>query len=158
METDCQRLVQQHTDRLYRLALSYCRNREDAEDVVQEVFIKYLKHRGTFQNEAQLRSWLLKVTANTCRDLLRSPWRHRRCSLEEIGEPAVLMEEESALLTAVLGLPTKYRGIVHLYYYEDYSVADIAEILEISESAVRMRLLRARQRLKDELEGVWSDE
>ncbi len=141
---------------LYRLAFSYCRNREDAEDVVQDVFVKLLRSDLCFPDEEHLKSWLLKVTVNTCKDLLRSPWRWRCCSLEAV-ESVVLMKEESALLSAVLGLPVKYRGVVHLYYYEGHSVSQIAATLGISESAVRMRLLRARQKLKDELGGIWND-
>ena len=158
MEMDCQQVVKTYAGALYRLAFSYCRNRADAEDVVQEVFLRYLKHTGSFPDETRRRSWLMTVTANTCRDLLRSPWRCRCCPLEEAAEPAALMEEESALLTAVLGLPAKYRGVVHLYYYEEYSTKEIAAILGISESAVRMRLMRARQTLKEELRGEWSNE
>lgn len=158
METDCQQMVREYTPRLYRLAFSYCRNQADAEDIVQEVFLKYLRAAPAFPTEEQRRAWLLKVTANACRDLLRSPWRRRFCSLEDVEEPAVWMEEESQLLSAVLGLGARYRAVVHLYYYEDYSVAQIARTLGISESAVRMRLMRARQKLKTELEGVWHDE
>ena len=158
METDCRQLVYRYMGTLYRLAYSFCRNRADAEDVVQSVFEKYLRCRPTFETEEKRKAWLMKVTANACKDLLRAPWRCRCCSLEEAAEPAVLMEEESALLSAVLGLPAKYRGVVHLYYYEDYTVTQIANVLNISESAVRMRLMRARQKLKEELEGDWSDE
>lgn len=158
MKKDCQQVAQSYANTLYRLAFSYCRNPADAEDVVQDVFVKYLKYPKDFLDEDHLRAWLMKVTVNTCRDLFRSPWRHRCCSLEEAMETAELMEEESALLSAVLSLSAKYRGVIHLYYYEDYSVAEIAEIMGISESAVRMRLLRARQKLKVKLGGVWSDE
>lgn len=158
METDCQEVAQRYTLTLYRLAFSFCRNREDAEDIVQDVFLKYLKQPDTFPDEQRRRSWLLKVTANACKDLLRAPWRCRCCSLEEAAEPAVLMKEDSELLLAVLGLPAKYRGVVHLYYYEDLSVAEIAAVLNLSESAVRMRLMRARQKLREELGGIWSDE
>lgn len=157
MDLDPQQLVERYAQRMYRLAFSYCRNRQDAEDVVQEVFSKYLRHKPAFPDEEKCLAWLLKATANTCRDLLRSPWRGKCCSLEEAAEPAVLMEEESALLSAVGNLPAKYRGVVHLYYYEDYSVTQTAATLGISESAVRMRLLRARQKLKDELGGIWNE-
>ena len=95
---------------------------------------------------------------NACMDLLRSPWRGRCCALEEATEPTVLMQEESELVLAVLNLPAKYRGVIHLYYYEDYSITEIAGILNVSESAVRMRLMRARQKLKEQLGGIWSDE
>lgn len=155
METDCQQLVQTYAGTLYRLAFSYCRNRQDAEDVVQEVFLKYLKQKGSFPDENSRRNWLMKVTVNTCKDLFRAPWRSRCCSLEEAAEPAALMPEESELLSAVLRLPAKYRVAVHLYYYEDYSIAEIAKMVNASESAVRMRLQRARQKLKTELGGFW---
>ncbi|MEE1036251.1 MAG: sigma-70 family RNA polymerase sigma factor [Oscillospiraceae bacterium] len=158
MNTDCLQSAQRYTRNMYRLAFSYCRNREDAEDVVQEVFLKLLRQKSEFLDEQKLRSWLLKVTVNACMDLLRSPWRGRCCALEEATEPTVLMQEESELMLAVLNLPAKYRGVIHLYYYEDYSITEIAGILNVSESAVRMRLMRARQKLKEQLGGTWSDE
>lgn len=158
MNTDCLQSAQRYTRNMYRLAFSYCRNREDAEDVVQEVFLKLLRQKSEFLDEQKLRSWLLKVTVNACMDLLRSPWRGRCCALEEATEPTVLMQEESELVLAVLNLPAKYRGVIHLYYYEDYSITEIAGILNVSESAVRMRLMRARQKLKEQLGGTWSDE
>lgn len=158
MNTDCLQSAQRYTSNMYRLAFSYCRNREDAEDVVQEVFLKLLRQKSEFLDEQKLRSWLLKVTVNACMDLLRSPWRGRCCALEEATEPTVLMQEESELVLAVLNLPAKYRGVIHLYYYEDYSITEIAGILNVSESAVRMRLMRARQKLKEQLGGIWSDE
>lgn len=158
MNTDCLQSAQRYTRNMYRLAFSYCRNREDAEDVVQEVFLKLLRQKSEFLDEQKLRSWLLKVTVNACMDLLRSPWRGRCCALEEATEPTVLMQEENELMLAVLNLPAKYRGVIHLYYYEDYSITEIAGILNVSESAVRMRLMRARQKLKEQLGGTWSDE
>lgn len=158
MNTDCLQSAQRYTRNMYRLAFSYCRNREDAEDVVQEVFLKLLRQKSEFLDEQKLRSWLLKVTVNACMDLLRSPWRGRCCALKEATEPTVLMQEESELMLAVLNLPAKYRGVIHLYYYEDYSITEIAGILNVSESAVRMRLMRARQKLKEQLGGTWSDE
>ena len=158
MNTDSLQSGQRFTRNMYRLAFSYCRNREDAEDVVQEVFLKLLRQKSEFLDEQKLRSWLLKVTVNACMDLLRSPWRGRCCALEEATEPTVLMQEESELMLAVLTLPAKYRGVIHLYYYEDYSITAIAGILTVSASAVRMRLMRARQKLKEQLGGTWSDE
>lgn len=158
MQTDCQQVAESYTAMLYRLAFSHCRNRADAEDVVQEVFLKYLNHTGTFESEAHLRAWLIRVTVNASKDLFRSPWHSRCCSLEEVAEPSVLMPEESALVWAVLHLPAKYRVIVHLYYYEDYSTAEIAQIMGISESAVSTRLLRARKKLKETLGGNWNDD
>ena len=155
---DPQQVAEAYADALFRLAFSCCHNRADAEDVVQDVFVKYLRHRGTFPDEASRRSWLMKVTVSICRDLFRAPWRRRCCALEQIAEPAAGMPEENALLEAVMRLPEKYRAAVHLYYYEDYTAAQIAKILGISEPAVRMRLMRARQTLKAELGGLWNDE
>ena len=155
---DCREVVEIYADALYRLALSYCRNRADAEDVVQDVFLKYLRHRGDFPDEASRRSWLMKVTVNTCRDLFRAPWKRRCCALEAAAEVTALMPEESAMLEAVSALPTKYRVVVHLHYYEGYTAPELAQMLGISESAVRMRLLRARQNIKATLGGQWENE
>ena len=152
METDCRQVAEKYMDPLFRLAFSYCRNRADAEDVVQEVFLKYLSGKQTFLTEAHLRAWLIRVTINECRDLFRKPFKGRCCSLEEAGEPATFLPEESALL------PAKYRVLVHLYYYEDYSLKEIAAMTGISESAAGTRLQRARKKLKDELGGIWENE
>lgn len=140
--------VERHSDRVYRLAYSYCR--EDAEDIMQEVFLRFWRSDPQCPDEARERAWLLKVTANLCRSLLRAPWRRRLIPLEA-DYPAP--EHEPLGMVELVGrLPPKYRAVIHLYYYEEYSVKECAELLGLTETAVQTRLYRARERLKKLLE------
>lgn len=136
---------------VYRLAMVYLARPADAEDVTQEAFIRLLCRAPAFSDEAHRQRWLLQVTANLCRDQLRSFWRRRVTELED-AIPAAPAEEREAL-AAVAALPEKYRLPIHLHYYEGYSVAETAEILKLGQSAVKMRLKRGRELLKLELEG-----
>lgn len=158
MHISFEQAVERFGPTLYRLAFSYCHNREDAEDVVQEVFVKYLRAEPDFDAEEDLKRWLMTVTANTCRDLLKSAWYKR-------GRPAQLLQElpytdghtdlRLEMGRALAALAPKYSQVVYLYYYEEYSVRDIAQILRLSETAVRSRLDRARKQLKRQLGGDW---
>lgn len=150
----------QHQDMVYRVALSVLGSVPDAEDAVQEVFLRLYQQPQPPEGEG-LRRWLIRVTVNHCRDILRSPWRKRRVPLTELpaepSEPVFDREEQRELYRAVLALPEKYRTVVHLFYYEELSIREIAELLKLSPSAVTTRLSRARARLKEQLE-VWQDE
>ena len=136
---------------VYRLAMVYLGRQADAEDVTQEVFLRLLHRTPAFADQDHEKRWLLQVTANLCRDQLRGFWRKRITELEDTL-PAAAQEERDAL-DAVIRLPEKYRLPIHLHYYEGYSVAEIAEILKLGQSAVKMRLKRGRELLKIELEG-----
>lgn len=136
---------------IYRLAIIYLGRPADAEDVTQEVFLRLFSRAPVFADNEHRRRWLLQVTANLCRDQLRSFWRKRVTALEDTL-PAAPPEEQEAL-AAVTALPEKYRLPIHLYYYEGYSTAEIAEILRLGQSAVKMRLKRGRELLKIEWEG-----
>ena len=136
---------------VYRLAMVYLGRHADAEDVTQEAFFRLLYRSPAFTDEAHKKRWLMRVTANLCRDQLRGFWRGKVTELEDTL-PATAPEELEAL-SAVLTLPEKYRLPIHLYYYEGYSVAEIAEILKLGQSAVKMRLKRGRELLKIELGG-----
>ena len=140
-----------HSGAVFRLAMVFLGRRADAEDVVQEVFLRLLSRAPRFEDGEHRRRWLLRVTANLCRDQLRGFWRRRVTGLEETL-PAAAPEEQEAL-SAVLRLPEKYKLPIHLYYYEGCSVGEIAKILQLGESAVKMRLKRGREMLKIELEG-----
>ena len=149
--------VERYSLTLYRLAYSYCGNRPDAEDAVQEAFVKYLSCRKTFESDEHLLNWLMLVTANQCRDLLRSAWRRKRQDYDELPDIAAPAEDTDERLTvrqAIQSLPPNYRGVVYLYYYEDYPVKRIASALRLSETAVRSRLDRARKLLKQSLGGA----
>lgn len=125
---------------VYRLAMVYLGRRADAEDAAQEVFIRLLRRAPAFADGEHEKRWLLRVTANLCRDQLRGFWRRRAVELEPdlpAGDPEAL-----GLAEAIVALPEQYKGPIHLHYCEGYSVAEIAEILKLGESAVKMRLKR----------------
>ena len=147
-----ERLVTLYLDCIYRIALNGCKNDMDAEDVVQNTFMKLLEKEECFADDEQAKFWLIRVAMNECKSLWRTSWRRKVTSMEDLSaEPAFVMPERSELYYAVRELPVKYRQVVHLYYFEDYSVREIANIMKLSETAVQNRLLRARQKLKEKL-------
>lgn len=141
-----------HADMLFRIAMVHLGSREDAEEATQDTFIKLMEKGPEFQDAEHQKAWLIRVITNHCKTLLGRGWRKREVKLAGV-EPATDNAEDYALLQLVLELPVKYRIVIHLFYYEDYPVQKISDILEISESAVKMRLKRGRQLLKLELEG-----
>lgn len=143
-------LARQYAPAVYRLAYAKTGSRYDAEDVMQEVFLRLLQARPTFSNHAHAKAWLLRVTSNCVSNLFRLPWRRREDPLEE--EMAALETPKAGSVTeAVLSLPARYRIPIHLYYYEGYSVAEIAGIVGKNEGTVKSRLFRARNLLRDKL-------
>ena len=148
MEDKLKALISRQGDRVYRMAFSICPN--EADDIWQEVFLKWLRAKPDFPDEARERAWLLKVTANLCRDRLRTPWYKRR---EELSEniPAPVGETET-LRELIDRLPKNLRAAVYLHYYEGYGTKECAELLGLKESALRMRLHRARALLKNWIE------
>ena len=151
-----QRLADQYIDMVYRVALNGCKNKYDADDVVQNTFIKLLKCKKQFEYDEHVRNWLLRVAVNECNSIWNSSWRKKVVSLEESREeePAFSTSEKSELYDLVMKLSPKYRQVVYLYYYEEFSVKEVAEVLRISETAVQTRLQRARQKLKIQLGGM----
>lgn len=147
-------------DMLYRIAFSWCKNRPDAEDMVQSAFVKLLRADKSFDGEEHMRRWLIRVTVNNCKKLLLSPWRTRCEPLEDYAESLFAAQpEDGALFLAVMSLPQKQRVVVHLYYYEGYSVRQIGQILRTNESTIQSRLASARKNLKSKLKEAWdSDE
>lgn len=147
-----EQLLEMYSGTVYRLAYSRTCNKQDAEDITQDVFLKYMKADLRFQNEEHRKAWLLKVTVNTAKNLLTSAWfRHRgeASELENLEEAAAeLMEEKSEVYYAVMKLPLKYRTVVHLFYYEEYSIKEISSILDKNESTVKSLLHRSRKMLK----------
>ena len=136
---------------VYRLAMVYLGRHADAEDVTQEAFVKLLYKAPSFADAGHERRWLLRVTANLCKDQLRGFWRKRAVALE--GDYPIRDPETFGVAEAIVALPEKYKAVLHLHYYEGYSVAEIGEILKLSQSAVKMRLSRGRELLKLEMEG-----
>ena len=134
---------------IFRLAYARTGNRADAEDVMQETFLRLLRARPEFADREHAKAWLLRVAANCVGDWFRAPWRRREGPLSD-AIPAPEREEHGAV-EAVLALPAQYRTAVHLYYYEGLRVAEIAQITGKSESAVKSRLFRARAMLREAL-------
>ena len=149
---ELERLADRFAPAVYRLAYARTGSRADAEDVMQETFLRLLRARPELRDDEHAKAWLLRVAANCAGDLFRAPWR-RTLPLEEAGCLAQPAPEPDGTLEAVLSLPPRYRALVHLYYYEGYSVAEIAAILRKSQETVRTRLHRARGMLREKLQG-----
>ena len=142
-------LARAYAPAIYRLAYARTGSRADAEDIMQEVFVRLLRAGPDFADRAHARAWLLRVAANCAYDWFRAPWRRREGPLtDSLPAPE---HEDGGVVEAVLALPAKYRAAVHLYYYEELSVAEIAKITGKSESAVKSRLFRARAMLREAL-------
>ena len=141
-------LAETYRDMVYRVALNFHRNPQDAEDTLQEVLLKLYLRQEPFEGPLHARNWLIRVTLNQCRSLWRGPWR-RQVPLEELAASIPFASrEESGLFQAVMALPERHRTALYLFYYEDLSVREIAELLRISETAVTTRLSRARRALR----------
>lgn len=150
------RIAEQYTDIVYRSALSYCKNKNDAEDAVQNTFLKLLKTDFEFNDEEHIRKWLIRVAVNECKNIWKSFWHKNVTSFDELEkEPAYIEPVKRELFNEVMKLPQKYSVVIHLYYYEGYSVKEIAQILDISDTNVQTRLMRARNKLREQLKGAW---
>lgn len=143
----------QYADMLYRLSFSYLKSKEDAEDVVQDVFTKYFCGLHIPMNPEQEKAWCIRVTINQCHDVIRKKNYRMHSTLDEVTQMPENEDEDTAPLYEALDkLPEKMKGVVILHYLEGYSVEEIARILHLSASAVKMRLKRGREFLKVELE------
>ncbi|MBR4759430.1 MAG: RNA polymerase sigma factor [Lachnospiraceae bacterium] len=146
-------LIRQHQKHLFAAAFSVCQNASDADDVVQDTFLKYHLSKKEFSSPEHIKAWLLRVAINKAKDINRRTWRWNTVSLEEVAQTLTTEQSEDTwLLAEVMKLPAKYRIVLHLFYYEDYSVAEIANILKVSDGSVKTRLSRARSMLKNNLE------
>lgn len=141
-----------HGKSVFAAAYSLLKNREDAEDAVQDTFLRYYSCEKQFASDEHLRAWLLRVAVNRAKDLLRAACRQRTLPLEpEFGADAFPSEESRDLFRAVAELPEAYRIVIHLHYYEDYPVREIASILRLPQATVKTRLFRGRELLKKSL-------
>ncbi len=137
-------------DTLYKIAMVYLGSPADAEDVLQDAFLKLLCRREAFQDPEHRKRWLIRVTVNLCKDRLRGFWRRRVVPFE--GQIIVQDEEKQEIWEQVLAMPETYKAVMHLYYYEGYAVQEIAKILGLSTGAVKTRLHRGRKALRMEME------
>ena len=159
MRQSVQELFEKYQDNLYIIAFNVCKNAEDAKDVVQDTFIQYYSAKKEFDNEQHIRAWLIRVAINKAKNVNSTFWRKNKMSLEDYMETLSFETPESGeLFEAAMNLPEKYRIVIHLFYYEDYSVHEIASILKLSESNVKVRLSRARTLLKEKLQEEWDND
>lgn len=154
--------LERYSDMVYKLAFSRTKNTSDAEDVFQEVFLRYITSKVAFESEEHKKAWLLRVTINCGNKLFTSAWVRRRAELDDAtlaAAPAPVSADESGVLAAIKKLPADYRTVIHLFYYEDLSIKQICESLGKKEGTVKSQLNRARALLKKELKGeeehVW---
>ena len=149
-------VYRRYSDMVYRLALARCRNVSDAEDVLQDVFVRYVRANPSFDSAAHQKAGLIRATINCSNTLLTSAWRRHTTALEGAALNIADGDEPDAsaeIYSAVLRLPANLRTVIHLYYYEGYRVTEIAELTGAKVSTVKSRLLRARERLEKDLKG-----
>ena len=158
-EEEANRAVDLYGDTVRRICMIHLKNRADTEDIFQNVFLKYVLRTAPFDSQEHEKAWIIRVTVNACRDLLKSFFRSRTVSLDQLIErPQDMPEDHSDILEAVLELPARFRDVVYLHYYEGYTAPEIGRILKKNPNTVYTLLARARQLLKTKLEGVIDDE
>lgn len=149
-----ERLAYTYSDAILRLSYTYLRNLDDAQDICQTVFVKLLTCPKAFASEEHEKAYILRIVANACKDLLKSPWKKRRCSLDECMELTAPEVSDGTVLEAVNRLPANYRSVIYLFYYEGYQADEIGRILGIPKATVHTRLARGREKLKPYLEEL----
>lgn len=149
-------LLEMYSDTVFRIAYARTQNREDAEDITQNVFLKYIGANKKFSSEEHRKAWILRVAVNCANDFVKSAHYRHRADIENIealpeqgAEPSYELEEKSEVYYAVQSLPEKYRVPIHLFYYEDMSIAQIAGVTKQKEATVRSQLTRARDMLRE---------
>ena len=147
-------LAETYADAILRLSYTYLKNTHDAQDICQTVFVKLLTDPREFDTADHERAYILRMAANACKDLLKSPWRKRTCCLEACGEVPAPEAADGSVLAAVEALPVHYRAVIYLYYYEGYQAAEIGKILGIPTATVHTRLARGRAKLRELLGGT----
>ncbi|MCR4648993.1 MAG: RNA polymerase sigma factor [Lachnospiraceae bacterium] len=159
MRPSVMELVGKYKNNLYAVAFNICKNPDDAEDAVQDTFVAYFSNRKQFETEEHVKAWLIRVAINKAKNINNSFWRKNKITLDESMETLAFETEDSKqLFETVMKLPEKYRIAIHLFYYEDYTIKEIADILKISESNVKVRLSRGRSLLKETLKEGWEDD
>lgn len=153
LETEFEAQYNEYGNMLYKIAFLYLGNKSDCEDVLQDVFTKYLTGKYKFKNAEHEKAWFIRVTQNKCLDYLKKSGR-KNVSIDDTEITDTYNYDETAqdIISKVIALPEKYKSAIILYYYNDYSVEEISKTLKISKSAVKKRLQRGRDILKIELE------
>jgi RNA polymerase sigma-70 factor (ECF subfamily) len=167
-EYDIETLIRQYGNDVLRTAYMYVKDAHTAEDIFQDVFIKVSQKLSTFEGNSSIKTWIIRITINTCKDYLKSAWNRRVVPMMEYQEDAIVSETDyeavekgdttELIKQAVLSLPSKYKDIVLCVYFQEMTINEAAKILNIAEGTAKSRLSRARLKLKSMLEGRFSDE
>ena len=156
MQKDVNEIREKYSDMVYRIAITRCGTVENAEDVFQDVFMKYSENNPKFENSEHEKAWFIRVTINLTKNLKTSSWNKKVITLDE----SIVFEkkEESDVFSIVCELPQNYRTVIYLLYYEGYKVKEISDLMKKSEGTIKTWLFRAREILKEKLEGGFENE
>ena len=155
--TSAEEVLERYANTVFGAAYALVKNRQDAEDIAQDVFLSYVKTAPAFESAEHEKAWLLRVTINRCKSFFRSAWQRKTTGLEEDFPDAPFTPDETAVVEAVNRLPKKYRQVIYLYYIEGYATNEIASLLEMPQNTVLSQLSRARRLLKTALKGEFDD-
>ena len=165
---DIETLMRQYGNDVLRTAYMYVKDIHTAEDIFQDVFIKVNQKLSTFEGNSSIKTWIIRITINTCKDHLKSAWNRRVVPMMDYQEDAIISETDydevekqdtkELIKKSVLSLPAKYKDVVLCVYFQDMTITEAAQALNIAEGTAKSRLSRARQKLKSILEGRISDE
>lgn len=151
---DCvDEVIEKYADMVYRLAFSRVKNKNDADDIFQEVFLRYIKKERDFETEEHRKAWLIRVTINCSNSFFSSAWSQKVVPIADTEPAPFEAPEELGLHELLMELPVKYRTVLHLFYYEDLPINEISRILKRKPATVKTQLMRARQMLKEKLKG-----
>ena len=155
-EINMKQIIDEYADMVYRIALTRCRCIENAEDVFQEVFMRFSIKSPKFESKEHEKAWLIRVTINLTKNVRESAWNRKVVRLDE--SIVFNTKEENDVYSTVCELPQNYRTVIYLFYYEGYKVKEISNILNKNEGTIKTWLFRAREILKEKLEGGFDDE
>ena len=156
MLADIERVIEQYSDMVYRIALTRTGTKENAEDIFQDVFLKYNQKAKEFESDSHEKAWLIRVTINMTKNFNNSSWNKKVVNLEE--NIKLETPEETGVYEVVCKLPQNYRTVIYLMYYEGYKINEISKIMKVKEGTIKTWAFRARELLRKDLEGGFEDE
>lgn len=158
-EQEINRILEEYADTVRRICYSYLKNYHDTEDIFQTVFLKFLKRKKPFDSREHEKAWFIRVTINSCKDQMKSFFRKNVTFFAEAEEPCYLERQDLGYVRdAVVHLPPKYKDVIYLFYFEEYTAVEIAKILGKNENTIYTRLKRGKELLKNKLGGDYFGE
>lgn len=151
-DLDCDLVLRQYANTVYKVALAQVKNRDDANDIFQEVFLRLVKHQKTFASDEHLKAWLIRITINCCKDFFKN--RYNASKQELVIDIPFEDPSHHEVFYRLQELDEKYRVVIHLFYYEQYSIREIGKLLNTSEATIKTRLARGRSNLKKIMEDA----